>query len=80
MSWIILIVSGVLEAVWASALGRSEGFTKLWPSIVFGVALVLSMGGLALALREIPAGTGYAVWVGVGAARTRPPPLGAPKR
>lgn len=70
MSWIILIVSGVLEAVWASALGRSEGFTKLWPSIVFGVALVLSMGGLALALREIPTGTGYAVWVGVGATLT----------
>lgn len=70
MSWIILIVSGVLEAVWASALGRSEGFTKLWPSVVFGVALVLSMGGLALALREIPTGTGYAVWVGIGATLT----------
>ncbi|WP_230007757.1 SMR family transporter, partial [Microbacterium sp. Bi128] len=47
MSWIVLVVSGVLEAVWATALGRSEGFTKLGPSIVFGVALVASMGGLA---------------------------------
>ncbi|HRN28851.1 MAG TPA: multidrug efflux SMR transporter [Terrimesophilobacter sp.] len=70
MSWLILIVSGVFEAVWATALGKSEGFTKLWPSVVFLVALVLSMGGLAWALREIPTGTGYAVWVGVGASLT----------
>lgn len=70
MSWVILIVSGVLEAVWATALGRSEGFTKLWPSVVFGVALVASMGGLAVAMREIPTGTAYAVWVGIGAALT----------
>lgn len=70
MSWIILIISGVLEAVWATALGKSEGFAKLWPTIVFGVALVLSMGGLAFAMREIPTGTAYAVWVGIGAALT----------
>lgn len=70
LSWIVLILSGVLEAVWATALGKSEGFTKLWPTIVFGAALVASMGGLAFALREIPTGTGYAVWVGVGAALT----------
>ncbi|MCW2163954.1 quaternary ammonium compound-resistance protein SugE [Microbacterium hydrothermale] len=70
MSWVILIVSGVLEAVWATALGRSEGFTKLWPSVIFGVALVASMGGLAVAMREIPTGTAYAVWVGIGAALT----------
>ena len=47
MPWIVLIISGCLEAVWATALGRSEGFTKLVPTIVFGVALVASMGGLA---------------------------------
>ena len=70
MSWIVLIVSGVLEAVWATALGRSEGFTKLWPSVVFGVALVASMGGLAYAMRDIPTGSAYAVWVGIGAALT----------
>ena len=70
MSWIVLILSGVLEAVWATALGRSEGFTKLWPSVVFGVALVVSMGGLAWAMRDIPVGTAYAVWVGIGAALT----------
>ena len=70
MSWIILIVSGLLEAVWATALGQSEGFTKPVPSIVFGVGLVLSMIGLAVAMREIPTGTGYAVWVAVGASLT----------
>ena len=70
MSWIILIASGVLEAVWATALGKSEGFTKLVPSIVFGVGLVASMGGLAIAMRGIPIGTAYAVWVGIGAALT----------
>ncbi len=70
MSWIILLASGVLEAVWATALGASKGFTKLVPSIVFLVALALSMGGLAFAMREIPTGTAYAVWVGVGAGLT----------
>ena len=70
MSWIILIASGVLEAVWATALGKSEGFTKLWPSVVFGVAIVLSMGGLAWAMRDISTATAYAVWVGIGAALT----------
>ena len=70
MSWIVLILSGVLEAVWATALGKSEGFTKLWPSIVFGVGLLFSMAGLAFAMRDIPVGTAYAVWVGIGAALT----------
>ena len=70
MSWVILIASGVLEAVWATALGKSEGFTKLWPSLIFGSALIVSMGGLAWAMREIPIGTAYAVWVGIGAALT----------
>ena len=70
MAWVVLVVSGVLEAVWATALGRSEGFTKLWPSVVFGVAIVASMGGLAFAMREIQIGTAYAVWVGIGAALT----------
>lgn len=69
-AWIILVVSGVLEAVWATALGKSEGFTKLVPSIVFGVALAASMAGLALAMREISTGTAYAVWVGIGATLT----------
>jgi quaternary ammonium compound-resistance protein SugE len=70
MSWVVLIVSGILEAVWATALGKSEGFTKLWPTVVFGVSLLLSMGGLAWAMRDISTGTAYAVWVGIGASLT----------
>ena len=70
MSWIVLVISGVLEAVWATALGRSDGLTRLAPSVTFGVALVLSMGGLAWAMRELPIGTAYAVWVGIGAVLT----------
>jgi len=70
MSWIILVISGILEAVWATALGRSEGFTRLWPSVVFVGALAASMVGLAIAMRDIPVGTAYAVWVGIGAALT----------
>jgi len=70
VSWVILIVSGVLEAVWATALGLSAGFTRAVPTVVFVVALVLSMIGLAVAMRSIPTSTAYAVWVGIGAALT----------
>jgi quaternary ammonium compound-resistance protein SugE len=70
MAWLVLVVSGVLETVWAAALSRSEGFSRLVPSVVFAVSLVLSMLGLAFALREIPVGSGYAVWVGIGAVGT----------
>lgn len=70
MSWVVLVISGLLEAVWATALGKSEGFTKLGPSIVFAVALIASMGGLAWAMRDISTGTAYAVWVGIGASLT----------
>ncbi|OPX13242.1 multidrug efflux SMR transporter [Mycobacterium sp. AT1] len=70
MSWIVLVISGVLEAVWATALGKSEGFSKLSPSVVFVVALVASMAGLAHAMRDLPVGTAYAVWVGIGAVLT----------
>ena len=70
MSWIVLIASGVLEAVWATALGASKGFTRLGPSIVFVIALGASMAGLAWAMRDIPTGTAYAVWVGIGAVGT----------
>lgn len=70
MSWMVLVISGVLEAVWATALGKSEGFSKLSPSAVFVVALVASMAGLAYAMRDLPVGTAYAVWVGIGAVLT----------
>lgn len=70
MPWFVLVLSGVLEAVWATALGRSEGFTRTTPTVVFVVALILSMAGLAYAMRTLPVGTSYAIWVGIGAVGT----------
>lgn len=70
MAWIILIISGIFEAVWATALGKSAGLTKLTPSIIFLTALVISMAGLAYSMRTLPAGTSYAIWVGIGATLT----------
>ncbi len=62
MAWFVLVLSGVLEAVWATALGKSDGFTKPLPTAVFGVALAASMAGLAYAMRTLPIGTSYAIW------------------
>ena len=70
VAWLVLVASGILEAVWATALSRSDGFSRLLPSVVFFVALTFSMSGLAFAMRSLPAGTSYAVWVGVGAVLT----------
>lgn len=70
MPWLVLLVSAVFEAVWATALGASEGLSRPLPVIVFAIGLVLSMLGLSRAARSIPIGTAYAVWVGVGAALT----------
>jgi quaternary ammonium compound-resistance protein SugE len=70
MAWVVLIASGMLEAVWASALAASQGFTRWRPAALFVVSLVLSMAGLAWAMQTLPVGTAYAVWVGIGAALT----------
>ncbi|NPD04583.1 multidrug efflux SMR transporter [Nocardioides sp. zg-1308] len=70
MAWFVLVLAGALEAVWAVALGRSEGFSRLAPSLVFLVAIAASMAGLGYAMRTLPIGTAYAVWVGIGAALT----------
>jgi quaternary ammonium compound-resistance protein SugE len=70
MEWVILVLSGVLEAVWATALGRSRNFRRLWPTVTFFVAMTASMAGLAYAMTAIPVGTAYAVWVGIGAVLT----------
>jgi quaternary ammonium compound-resistance protein SugE len=70
VSWFVLVLSGFLEAVWATALGRSEGLTRPVPTTTFVVALVLSMAGLGYAMRTLPVGTSYAVWVGIGATLT----------
>lgn len=70
MAWFVLIVSGMLEAVWAAALSASHGFRRIRPTIVFALALLASMAGLAYAMTELPTGTAYAVWVGIGATLT----------
>ncbi len=70
MAWTVLILAGVFESVWAIALDRSDGFSRFLPSVVFVVALVLSMLGLAHALKTLPLGTSYAVWVGIGVSLT----------
>ncbi|MCC9197137.1 multidrug efflux SMR transporter [Arthrobacter sp. zg-Y820] len=70
MAWVILVLSGMLEAVWATALGKSENFRRRWPTVIFGAGIILSMAGLAFAMQSIPVGTAYAVWVGIGAVLT----------
>ncbi len=70
MAWFILVVAGLLETAWAIGLKYTEGFTRLLPSVLTVAAMVVSMGLLGLALRDLPVGTGYAVWVGIGALGT----------
>lgn len=70
MAWAVLIVSGLLEAGWALSLKASDGLSRPWPSVLFGVLLAASMGGLAFALRSLPVGVAYAVWTGIGATVT----------
>lgn len=70
MAWLVLVASGILEAVWATALSKSDALSRPAPSAVFAVALVFSMTGLAFAMRSLPTGTSYAVWVGIGAVLT----------
>lgn len=67
MAWILLFAAGVLETVWALALKESDGFSKLMPTLIFLAAGAASMILLAIALRELPVGTAYAVWTGIGA-------------
>ena len=70
MAWLCLIVAGLLEIGWAIGLKYTEGFSKLWPSVATVCAMIASFGLLAAALKQIPVGTGYAVWTGIGAAGT----------
>jgi len=67
MAWMVLVVAGLLEVVWAFAMKQSHGFTRLGPSVVTAVAMLLSVGLLAWTMRTLPLGTAYAVWTGVGA-------------
>lgn len=70
MHWLVLLLSGAMEAVWATALAASDRFSRPRPTLLFGVSLALSMLGLAWAMTALPAGTAYAVWVGIGAVGT----------
>ncbi|RBP35497.1 quaternary ammonium compound-resistance protein SugE [Roseimicrobium gellanilyticum] len=70
MSWILLIVAALFEVAWAVGLKFTEGFTRLWPSLGVGVALVVSVALLGWAAKSLPIGTAYAVWTGLGAAGT----------
>ena len=67
MAWLSLFVAGLLEVVWAFAMKQSAGFTRLWPSVVTIVAMVLSFGMLSWSMRSLPLGTSYMVWTGIGA-------------
>ncbi|MGE4428989.1 MAG: quaternary ammonium compound efflux SMR transporter SugE [Solirubrobacteraceae bacterium] len=67
MAWFLLTVAGLLEVVWAIAMKRSDGFSRVPETVVFLVAVVASMVLLSRALRDLPVGTGYAVWTGIGA-------------
>ncbi|QSI47131.1 DMT family transporter [Thermobispora bispora] len=70
MAWVVLIVSGMLETAWAVALAESKGLTRPLPTALFVLSLAASMLGLGYALRSIPVGTAYTVWVGIGAVGT----------
>jgi quaternary ammonium compound-resistance protein SugE len=70
MAWLMLIVAGLFEVIWAIGLKYAEGFTRFWPSVMTVVAMLVSIVLLGLAMKSLPVGTSYAVWVGVGAVGT----------
>lgn len=70
MGWVFLLLAGISEIFYAAAMPRTDGFTKLWPSVFCAIFISLSMYLLSLATRTIPVGTAYAVWVGIGAIGT----------
>ncbi|MDY0101343.1 MAG: quaternary ammonium compound efflux SMR transporter SugE [Lentimicrobium sp.] len=67
MTWAILIIAGLFETVWAVALKYSDGFTRLWPSVITAIAMIISLYLLAISLKTLPLGTAYTVWTGIGA-------------
>jgi len=70
MAWIVLVIAGLLEVGWAVGLKFTEGFTRLWPTVGTVLAMILSLWLLGIAMRTLPVGTAYSVWVGVGAVGT----------
>ncbi len=67
MPWIVLVIAGLFEVVWASAMKQSHGFTRLWPSVITILAMLASFGLLSWSMRVLPLGTAYMVWTGIGA-------------
>lgn len=67
MAWIALVFAGLFEIVWSSAMKQSDGFTRLWPSVITVSGMLISFGLLALAMRDLPLGTAYTTWTGIGA-------------
>ncbi|MDQ3206706.1 MAG: quaternary ammonium compound efflux SMR transporter SugE [Pseudomonadota bacterium] len=70
MPWIILVLAGLFEVAWAIGLKYTEGFTRLWPTVGTVAAMAVSLGLLGIAMKSLPVGTAYAIWVGVGAVGT----------
>ena len=70
MPWIVLVLAGLFEVGWAIGLKYTEGFTRLWPTVGTVAAMIISLGLLGVAMKSLPVGTSYAVWVGVGAVGT----------
>jgi quaternary ammonium compound-resistance protein SugE len=70
MAWVILVIAGLFEVGWAIGLKYTDGFTRLWPTIWTALAMIISLGLLGMAMKTLPVGTAYSVWVGVGAVGT----------
>ena len=70
MAWLILLIAGLFEVVWAVGLKYTEAFTRLWPSVITAAGMVVSLYLLSVALKQLPIGTAYAVWTGIGAVGT----------
>ena len=70
MNWVILLLAGLFEIGWAIGLKYTDGFTRLWPTVGTGLSMAVSMGLLGIAMKGLPVGTAYAIWVGVGAVGT----------
>ncbi|HWV41728.1 quaternary ammonium compound efflux SMR transporter SugE [Pseudorhodoplanes sp.] len=70
LPWLYLLIAGLFEVCWAIGLKYTDGFSRLWPSLGTGAAMIVSLGFLGLALKSLPVGTAYAVWTGIGATGT----------
>jgi quaternary ammonium compound-resistance protein SugE len=70
MNWLILVFAGLFETAWAIGLKYTEGFTKLWPTLWTILAMIISLWLLGIAMKSLPVGTAYSIWVGVGAVGT----------